>query len=32
MILIQEKDIRRFILEHETDIDLRKVDQLWFLG
>jgi hypothetical protein len=29
--LIQEKDIRRFILEHPTDIDLRKVDQLWFL-
>jgi hypothetical protein len=29
--LIREKDIRRFILEHPTDIDLRKVDQLWFL-
>jgi hypothetical protein len=29
--VIQEKDIRRFILEHPTDIDLRKVDQLWFL-
>ena len=29
--MIQEKDIRRFILEHPTDIDLRKVDQLWFL-
>ena len=29
--LIQEKDARRFILEHPTDIDLRKVDQLWFL-
>ena len=29
--LIQERDIRRFILEHPTDIDLRKVDQLWFL-
>ncbi len=29
--LIHEKDIRRFILEHPTDIDLRKVDQLWFL-
>src|SRR3974390_1904920 len=28
---IQEKDFRRFILEHPTDIDLRKVDQLWFL-
>ncbi|HEX8798099.1 MAG TPA: hypothetical protein VF772_05775 [Terriglobales bacterium] len=27
----QEKDARRFILEHPTDIDLRKVDQLWFL-
>ena len=21
----------RFVLEHPTDIDLRKVDQLWFL-
>lgn len=29
--LIREKDVRRFILEHPTDIDLRKVDQLWFL-
>ena len=29
--LIQEKDVRRFILAHPTDIDLRKVDQLWFL-
>src|SRR5664279_1893289 len=29
--MIQEKDVRRFILEHPTDIDLRKVDQLWFL-
>ena len=29
--LIQEKDVRRFILKHPTDIDLRKVDQLWFL-
>jgi len=29
--LIQEEDVRRFILEHPTDIDLRKVDQLWFL-
>jgi hypothetical protein len=29
--LIQEKDVRRFILQHPTDIDLRKVDQLWFL-
>jgi hypothetical protein len=29
--LIQEKDVRRFILEHPTDIDLRKVDQIWFL-
>jgi hypothetical protein len=28
--LIYEKDVRRFILEHPTDIDLRKVDQLWF--
>jgi hypothetical protein len=28
---IQEKDIRRFILEHPTEIDLRKIDQLWFL-
>jgi hypothetical protein len=29
--LIKEKDVRRFILEHPTEIDLRKVDQLWFL-
>jgi len=29
--LIQEKDVRYFTLEHPTDIDLRKVDQLWFL-
>jgi len=29
--LIQEKDVRRFILQHPTEIDLRKVDQLWFL-
>jgi hypothetical protein len=29
--LILEKDVRRFILEHPTEIDLRKVDQLWFL-
>ena len=29
--LIREKDIQRFILEHPTEIDLRKVDQLWFL-
>ena len=29
--LIRENDVRRFILKHPTDIDLRKVDQLWFL-
>jgi hypothetical protein len=29
--VIQEKDVRRFILQHPTEIDLRKVDQLWFL-
>jgi predicted site-specific integrase-resolvase len=29
--LIHEKDVRRFIIEHPTDVDLRKVDQLWFL-
>ena len=29
--VIQEKDVRRFVLEHPTEIDLRKVDQLWFL-
>jgi hypothetical protein len=29
--LIHEKDVRRFIIEHPTEIDLRKVDQLWFL-
>src|SRR5664279_307623 len=29
--LIHEKGVRRFILEHPTDIDLRRVDQIWFL-
>jgi len=29
--LIHEKDVRRFIFAHPSDIDLRKVDQLWFL-
>ena len=29
--VIREKDVRRFILKHPTEIDLRKVDQLWFL-
>jgi hypothetical protein len=29
--LIHEKDVRRFVIEHPTEIDLRKVDQLWFL-
>jgi len=29
--VIQEKNIRQFILQHPTEIDLRKVDQLWFL-
>jgi hypothetical protein len=29
--LIREKDVCRFILEHPTEIDLRKVDQVWFL-
>lgn len=29
--LIHEKDVRRFVNEHPTEIDLRKVDQLWFL-
>ena len=29
--LIRERDIRRFIFEHPSEIDLRKVDQLWFL-
>jgi hypothetical protein len=29
--LIHEKDVRRFIVEHPTDIDLRRVDQIWFL-
>src|SRR5271166_792877 len=28
--LIHEKAVRRLILEHPSDIDLRKVDQLWF--
>ena len=29
--LIHEKDVRRFILQHPTDVDLRKVDQVWFI-
>jgi hypothetical protein len=29
--LIHEKDVRSFILEHPAEINLRKVDQLWFL-
>jgi hypothetical protein len=29
--LIREKDVRRFILEHPTEIDLRKTDGLWLL-
>lgn len=29
--LIRERDVRRFVLEHPSEIDLRKVDQLWFL-
>jgi hypothetical protein len=29
--LIREKDVRRFVLAHPSEIDLRKVDQLWFL-
>jgi hypothetical protein len=29
--LIHEKDVRRFVIEHPSEIDLRKVDQLWFL-
>ena len=29
--VIREKDVRRFVLDHPTEIDLRKVDQLWFL-
>jgi hypothetical protein len=29
--LIHEKDVRRFIVEHPTEIDLRRVDQIWFL-
>lgn len=29
--LIREKDVRRFIIEHPTDTNLRKVDQLRFL-
>jgi hypothetical protein len=32
MYLIREKDVRRFILEHPTEIDLRKVDQLWYFN
>src|SRR6266699_2026373 len=29
--LIREKDVRCFIVARPTEIDLRKVDQLWFL-
>ena len=29
--VIQEKAVRQFILQYPTEIDLRKVDQLWFL-
>lgn len=30
--LIHESDIRRFILEHPTEFDIRKItDQVWFL-
>jgi transposase-like protein len=29
--LIRERDERRFVLEHPSDLDLRKVDQFWFL-
>ncbi len=29
--LIREKHVRQFVLEHPSEIDLRKVDQLWFL-
>lgn len=29
--LIREKDVRRFILEHPAEIDVRKLDPLWFL-
>jgi len=27
---MREKDVRRFILEHASEIDLRKVNQFWF--
>lgn len=29
--LIHEDDVRRFVVEHPDEIDLRKVDQRWFL-
>ena len=29
--VIQEKNVRQFVLRHPSEIDLRKVDQLWFL-
>jgi len=29
--LILERDVRRFIIEHPEEIDLRKVDGRWFL-
>ena len=31
MYLIHEKDVRRFILQYPSAIDLRKVDQVWFI-
>ena len=29
--LIHEKDVRQFVLQCPTEIDLRKVNRLWFL-
>jgi hypothetical protein len=29
--LIRERELRCFVLEHPCEIDMRKVDQLWFL-
>ncbi|MEW6210160.1 MAG: helix-turn-helix domain-containing protein [Acidobacteriota bacterium] len=30
--LIHENDVRRFVVSHPVEFDIRKVDQLWFLN
>lgn len=29
--LIHHRDVRRFVVEHPLEFDIRKVDQLWFV-